>query len=511
MSGTPKEIVSQLQDAARLLDALLRSEEPSRVLAQLRQRETDGAPLEAIDHEALRAELEGEIARHPFALAAEKLAEAIALIEALPARSSGERVVAEQPSAPASAAITVMPDDLTLVRGIDEALAGRLAHHGITRFAELAGLPAAAVRQLTADAEIGDAIHRDGWIEQAAVLAAGRATRFAERRLRARGGMMPPEQVAEPALAPVELDTRAPSATAPERVAATAAGTIDRPAVPPPLPMALIRGIDRSMAARLARIGVTGTPQIAAWTAADTARVRTLLGLGDRIAREGWIEQAALLAKGQPTEHVRRRGAPPPLVPRPPPPAAPIPSQVLDRGEAREPRMHQDLPLAPAPASEPPPLSAPPPRAREGSLLAMLAEIEAAVALTVAIAEGMQANEPRRPADQDAPVPARSRGGEDVEVLIRPRVGPAPSRPADQPAASPPAPTPRQAVEALVIGDNGEEASFEIRAGGASVRPMRRTRLQELREAEAERRLTDEKSRAIKRLMTALRGSEKPH
>ena len=57
-----------------------------------------------------------------------------------------------------------------------------------------------------------------------------------------------------------------------------------------------IRGIDARLAAELAGAGVQGYAAMASWRAADVRRVSDALGLGRRISRENWIEQAALLA-----------------------------------------------------------------------------------------------------------------------------------------------------------------------------------------------------------------------
>ena len=57
-----------------------------------------------------------------------------------------------------------------------------------------------------------------------------------------------------------------------------------------------IRGISFETAQKLNALGVRSYRQIAAWTAKDVASVRIALGVGRRIARENWIDQAAHLA-----------------------------------------------------------------------------------------------------------------------------------------------------------------------------------------------------------------------
>jgi hypothetical protein len=56
-----------------------------------------------------------------------------------------------------------------------------------------------------------------------------------------------------------------------------------------------IRGLDRTLARGLAERGITRYGQIAAWRAHDVREIAVALGLGRRISRQNWIEQAALL------------------------------------------------------------------------------------------------------------------------------------------------------------------------------------------------------------------------
>lgn len=70
--------------------------------------------------------------------------------------------------------------------------------------------------------------------------------------------------------------------------------------------LTLIRGIDASTARHLAVRRVTSFAQIAAWTAADVAAMTGEMIAPRRISREGWIEQAAALARGDTTHYARR-------------------------------------------------------------------------------------------------------------------------------------------------------------------------------------------------------------
>ncbi len=69
----------------------------------------------------------------------------------------------------------------------------------------------------------------------------------------------------------------------------------------------LIRGIDPGAALVLWSVGLTGFADIAAFKADDVATLGRLIGDPRRIAKEGWIEQAALLAAGTLTSFARDR------------------------------------------------------------------------------------------------------------------------------------------------------------------------------------------------------------
>ena len=68
-----------------------------------------------------------------------------------------------------------------------------------------------------------------------------------------------------------------------------------------------IQGIDAAIEARLNGLGITRFDEIAAWMRADVERVGQAIGQKRRIARENWIEQAQILAKGGQTLFAVRR------------------------------------------------------------------------------------------------------------------------------------------------------------------------------------------------------------
>ena len=68
-----------------------------------------------------------------------------------------------------------------------------------------------------------------------------------------------------------------------------------------------IKGVGPKLEALLHRLGFFHFDQIAAWTAAELAWIDTNLeGFKGRASRDGWIEQAKVLAAGGETEHSRR-------------------------------------------------------------------------------------------------------------------------------------------------------------------------------------------------------------
>ncbi|MBN9000081.1 MAG: hypothetical protein J0H54_12050 [Rhizobiales bacterium] len=87
---------------------------------------------------------------------------------------------------------------------------------------------------------------------------------------------------------------------APEVRAAEAAGTrpvvLAAPRHGKPDDLALIRGLGKRQAARLAAIGVYHFSQVAAWTPQEAAWVGAYLGIGDGVREKDWIGQATRVA-----------------------------------------------------------------------------------------------------------------------------------------------------------------------------------------------------------------------
>ena len=70
--------------------------------------------------------------------------------------------------------------------------------------------------------------------------------------------------------------------------------------------LTLVKGIDAAAATLLNEVGIHRFADIAALTAEDVEQLGGKLGDRRRICRQGWIEQAALLAAGTQTAHATR-------------------------------------------------------------------------------------------------------------------------------------------------------------------------------------------------------------
>ena len=227
-------------------------------------------------------------AHQPAATAPARLGDRIVLIETRKISETFRTKVKLK-----AAEVAPRGDDLTRIRGIDASLAERLARHDVTTFATMAAWGQDDVRRISAALDLGRQISRQNWIEQAALLAGAAARPAASAPASATAadrsvGAGPPAMEAAPP--PAEADAAVTEPVPPDR-------------------LQLIRGIDAAVAAALHDNGVSRCSQIAGWRRADIERLSGKLGLGARIARQGWIEQAAMLASGRMSHHATRLAA----------------------------------------------------------------------------------------------------------------------------------------------------------------------------------------------------------
>lgn len=225
----------------------------------------------------------------------------LATVSAAASVSSGPRAPAATDAVAAQERLPLVPDaapeiaamdDLTRIRGVRPGLAAQLKSLGVTRFADIANWTAADVARISAILGVNDRISRESWIEQAAMRVPASELRVAAPVSRASR---------EPAARrdAVMTETAAIAAAGSQEPAAAATLRESEPPRATKDDLTLIRGIRPSLVAALEAIGVTTFEEIANWTAADVARVSTALQLGERISREGWIEQAAARHLGQ--------------------------------------------------------------------------------------------------------------------------------------------------------------------------------------------------------------------
>jgi len=139
-----------------------------------------------------------------------------------------------------------------------------------------------------------------------------------------------------------------------------------QPAAPAAQDLKRIRLIDADTEKLLHRLGVTRYEQIANWMRADVLRFAQALAAGQRIARENWIEQAQILAKGGETFYSSRtaRGEAPTAVPtadqRGKIAPTPAPADPLPRPMSRAGVTAAVVSSAPSVAAKPSPPPAPP-------------------------------------------------------------------------------------------------------------------------------------------------------
>jgi predicted flap endonuclease-1-like 5' DNA nuclease len=252
--------------------------------------------------------------------------------------TSDEAPPAERQPAPAPVATPVVradetaavagPDDLERIYLIDAAVESQLNAIGVRRFAEIAQWTAADVARISQQLGFKGRIQSENWIEQAQILAKGGETHYTRRLARGEtvaavavvdeGKPAPVRVLAETTLisdSDPDVSSRSAFARtaeqAPEKEHKSAPiGPRDAVSSHRSLPVGMarynlqrIRGINAEVEELIGLQGVTRYAQIASWTKADVERFDRLLGQDGRIARENWIEQAQILAKGGDTAY----------------------------------------------------------------------------------------------------------------------------------------------------------------------------------------------------------------
>lgn len=189
-TGTAELRALLTQARAKAGEALARDP----VWLALQQHLTDGANGNGLP----RATLEAQLIANPHLAIIGKIDEALALLAAATAAEAARTV---------PIAATPAGDDLTRIRGVKPAMAATLGRLGVTTYRQIATWTAADVRGVTAALGPDAGIHRQGWIEQAAMLAARQDAAPAPNRPATPATPATPAAIQRPAAAPAaDLD-----------------------------------------------------------------------------------------------------------------------------------------------------------------------------------------------------------------------------------------------------------------------------------------------------------------
>lgn len=247
------EQLRSLENELARLEDLLARDENYKALQQLNSRESQGNRVRAIDDQKLRANLEASLSSSRIYQARGRLLEVIALLKA---EMPDEPVAVAEPAPVGERQVVVEP----------VAAPAPEPEESVEPEAEVSLPPVAAATAAVAGA--------------AAVLAPWQESDVEEQQTSVG---VEPQPVSEPDPSPAAVQNE----TEPQR-------------------LHLIKGIDSQLSMRLSEAGITSFAQIADWQKGDIARINSAFNLNGAIVRDGWIEQAAALAKG--TETVYARG-----------------------------------------------------------------------------------------------------------------------------------------------------------------------------------------------------------
>lgn len=193
------------------------------------------------------------------------------------------------------------PDDLKLITGIDAEIETMLHSKGVRSFGQISKWTAAHVNKVDSLLNDTGRVERENWVEQARLLAEGkdptaaqaapapaRPARLADAIRQNTGGPAPVSNVA--GMRSVRSELLSGPNKAPD--------VVDD--------LKKIRGIGVLIEKKLNAMGVFSYEQIANWTAGEIERISSALDFKGRIEREGWVQQARILASGGQTEFSKR-------------------------------------------------------------------------------------------------------------------------------------------------------------------------------------------------------------
>lgn len=277
----------------------------------------------------------------------------------------GGSALSDEPFQPSFDLAVIEPDDLTRIRGITPAIAARLTAFGPVTYEKIAAWSADDVASIAQALDLGNKISRQNWIEQAALLAIKNG-----------------RTIAKPITKAASQTAAVPATTPAERIDAALSGLVEQakalplPGIPGPVEKLGAEGtpptflpivdetsddlrhiafIDDQVASHLNSFGILKFSDIAHFTVDQVAMVSVRFGLGNRISREQWIEQAAVLATGRATAYARRVKAGEFATLQPAPPAIRFPSKATPNSATTNPVASDILP---PPVPQPPPPTA---------------------------------------------------------------------------------------------------------------------------------------------------------
>ncbi|MEO1542533.1 MAG: hypothetical protein AAFR75_00710 [Pseudomonadota bacterium] len=200
------------------------------------------------------------------------------------------------------------PDDLTAIRGIDAKLQEQLNGLGVRSWSQISNWRRADVQTFGAALGLNGQINRENWIEQAAALTIQNERQSGDQKSKVDEDIAAASRAILASVQPAAIDKLPDQSVddhpidAATNPAAVASETDD---------LTLIKGICPETEERLHQAGVSSFTQIADWKVDDIAQLSVAQALGGRIGREGWVEQAGMLAQGRITSFAARRAPKP--------------------------------------------------------------------------------------------------------------------------------------------------------------------------------------------------------
>ncbi len=218
--------------------------------------------------------------------------------------------VAAAAAVAASSATASEPDDLKRISGIDPEIEAMLHSKGVRSYSQISKWTAAHVNKVDSLLNDTGRVERENWVEQARLLAEGKDPTAAQSAPPPVAETAPSTS-ARPARLADAIRQNAGSAGSVSSVAGMRSVRSELLSGPNKAPeivddLKKIRGIGVLIEKKLNAMGVFAYEQIANWSAGEIERISNALDFKGRIEREGWVQQARILASGGQTEFSKR-------------------------------------------------------------------------------------------------------------------------------------------------------------------------------------------------------------